>query len=249
AVVNRADAARQHARSEFRTHTPRTRRVVRDAVGAARTFQSQMRMRGRTRNRSYADRARRSGRAYARRFPRTSRGYAQANAAEQTAAATAVEIENREQDLLESIDEITESLPDEIQEQGGEAVSQINSEGLPGLIASIDRQEQAVLRALETQYERAQVSLERLRYAIGAELSGMRERALHRLRANADRAMGEIEGGLAAALDQIGTAEARALRPLRTHARDGAALLREATEPDVEAARATADEIIAFLNE
>lgn len=248
AVVARASTAREHARREYREHTPRMRTVVTGMVTEATTFQSQMGDRGRQRNRSYASRARRMGVTRAMSYPNTHRGLAQANAAVQTAEATARDIEGREQDIVEAIDEITESLPDEIQEQGDQAVGRISSEGLPGLLESITRQEEGVLRSLDGQRQRALESLDRLQAVVRQELLGMRDRATAKLEENRQGALGEISGGLNSALDQLTAAEARAVRPLRTHTQQGVSLLREATEPDVETARTTADALITFLN-
>jgi hypothetical protein len=239
-------ASRENLSGLFSQHRANVETLVDDRINASNDMTERHVESAGSRTDRQINQARSRGRAKANGYPDSERGDVQRQAVLGVARETAEEMESRKPDTEEAIREITTDIPDEIREQGDEALNGFD-EGLPDLLAQVDQQVLAITENLQGQFDQAAQQMEANNSALMAQLETLQSSVLSRLQAIQPQAEAQVDAALQAGLAPLNSAPARAGAQINQVASEAVQILNETERPDPENTRAFGDRVLGFI--
>jgi hypothetical protein len=245
-VSQAGEDSRANLREIFATHRAEIERSVSDSIVEAEQLRTDYATRAQERNREDKRRATQLGRTAAGRFPRTERGWHQSSAAYGVADETVRKMDEQEPEIIAAIEEITAPLPETFETLGDSALERFDA-GLPELEAGVASQVTAAHVALRAQATRAHQGIDVFADQVLRNIAGIEQRWIGHVRTVAPQIEAQLTQSVAAAVRQIRSVPSTVMERVAPPIEEAAELLREAPEPDVDAARAMTDALLGFL--
>lgn len=240
------NAAKASLRATYAQHRASVTTIVQEYVAHAEEMRTHYATHVHTRTQASAAEARRRGAAKAASYPTDERGRAQASAARGVAEEAAREIEKREPDTIEAVEELVVDIPDQFREKGQEALEGFD-DGLEEQLEKIDEQVQAVKDSLNEEAEQANAQLDELGDQLHGQLDSIEEAAIAHAEALLPQAEAQIQSSLDSALAQLDTSVPQAIDQINQTSEQAAQAMLDIPTPDVAASQEFLNQVLTFM--
>jgi hypothetical protein len=244
-ATTRGEQAKADFTQLFTDHRGRVETAVQDSVAAAEGLRATHEATARERLATQANEARQRGEARASGYGGDERGQAQAEAVRKVAEETAKEIEGRESEIIDAIQECVEGIPEEFENKGQEALQGFD-EGLPDLLQGVDEQVQVVINNLTEQSGQVCQRLDSLLAQQNNQLDASEAAAINRVQSLEPQAQTQIQSSTEIAVTALNASAQQAVGQISPFVTQASQTLQSIEAPDVEKANQFAQQVISF---
>lgn len=246
-ATEKGEDAKTRLNDLFDTHKTNVETAVTDSIAKVEELRTQRRTEAGQKIQEKADDALRRGEEKAGSYSSDERGQKQAEAVRKVAEEVASEIQAQKPDVEQSIDEITEDIPQEFEQKGQETFDGFDN-NLPDLLKQIDEQVKFAITSLEQKASTAKQQVQTQGQQLNVQLDAQEQTALTGLQALLPQATAKTNGLLQTLITPIDGTVQQTVGQISQSINEAYQTLLGIETPDVEASQTYVNQIMSFAS-